>query len=138
MLQPSGMPGCTGLPATGTSKAWGTGLHAAAHRGYLPGCYSPEHSLGVQAWLLQAQGWPRGNDLAATGPRFAWGYWHGCCRPHVGLGVLARLLQVPGWPWGTGLAAAAHRGYWPVCYSPQDSLGLVAWLLHAPGLLDGY
>ena len=107
-------------------------MAATAYRGYWPGCYSPQYSLGVLVWLLQAPGWPRvlawqlqapgcsgvlawllqptgGTDLAATALSI--------------LGVLAWLLQAAGWPGGTGLAAAAHRGFRPGCYSPQDSLG---------------
>ena len=123
----------TGLAATTLRIAWGywpgcyrlqvgvrgTGLAAAAHRGYWPCCYSPQDSLGVLAWLLQAQGLPWGTGLAAAALRIAWGYWPGCYRLQVGLR-------------GTGLAAA-HRGYWPCSYSPQDSLGVLAWLLQAPG-----
>ena len=66
-----------GLPAD-------TGMAAAAHRGFRPGCYSPQDSMGV--------------------PRLAGGYWPGCNRPQVGLGVLAWLLQPSGC---TGLAATA-------------------------------
>ena len=93
--------------------AWGTGLAATAHRGYWPGCYSPQDGQGVQALLHQPPGCSGGTGLAATGPRLlqptggtgmaatapriAWGYWPGCFRPQVGLGVLAWLLQAPGW-----------------------------------------
>ena len=123
----------TGLAATTLRIAWGywpgcyrlqvgvrgTGLAAAAHRGYWPCCYSPQDSLGVLAWLLQAPGLPWGTGLAAAALRIACGYWPGCYRLQVGLR-------------GTGLAAA-HRGYWPCSYSPQDSLGVLACLLQAPG-----
>ena len=94
-------------------------MAATAPRGYWPGCYSPQYSLGVLAWLLQAPVWPGGTGLAATGPRLAWGYWPGCYRPQVGLGVLAWLLQTPGLPVGTGLAVT-----WL-----QVGLGVLAWLL---------
>ena len=62
---------CTGLVATGRRLAWGTDLSAAFRRGYRPCCYSPQDSLGVLAWLLQAPGWPRGTGLAATSSRLA-------------------------------------------------------------------
>ena len=93
--------------------------------GYWPGCYRPQVGLGVQAWLLEAPGWPGGTGLAASGPMLAFM-------------VLARLLQAPGWRRGEGLAAAAHRWYWPGCYSLRDSLGLLVWLLQAPGWPEGY
>ena len=113
-------PGCcrlqvglrgTGLAATGPRLANGvlawllqatglpgdTGLAAAAHRGFRPGCYSPRDSMGVPrlAW--------------GNWPRLAWGYWPGCYRPQVGLGVLAWRVQPTGC---TGLAATAHRRAW--------------------------
>ena len=81
-------PGCYRLQVGLT----GTGLAAAAHRGYWPCCYSPQDSLWVLAWLLQAPGWPGGTGLAATSSRLAWWYWPGCYKLQVGLR-------------GTGLAA---------------------------------
>ena len=87
----------------------GTGLVATVHRGYLPGRFSPQDSLGVLALLLQAPGWPGGTDLDSTNPSLAWGYWPGCFRPLVGLGVLAWLLQPRG---GTGRAAQALSIAW--------------------------
>ena len=104
---------------------WGTGLAAAAHRGYWPCCYSPQDCLGLLVWLLQAPGWPEG-------------YCPGCFRPQVGLGLLTCLLQPTG---GACLAATALRiasGYWPGCYRPQVGLGVLAWLLQAPGWPEGY
>ena len=69
--------------------------------------------LGILAWLLQPTGvsgqavtalriawgnpgWPGGTGRAATGHRFACGYWPGCCSPQ---GVQALLLQPSGEPW---------------------------------------
>ena len=137
------MRGCTGLPATGPSIAWGTGLPAAAHRGYWLGCYMPQVGLGVMTWLLQAPAWPGGTGLAATAHR---GLWPGCYSPQ---GARAWLLQTPGWPevlaWllqaigcpvGTGLAATALRiawVYWSGCYRPQHDLWVLALLLQAQG-----
>ena len=92
LLQAAGCPG-------------GTGLAAAAHKGYWPCCYRPQVDLGVLAWLLQAPGW--------SGV-LAW------LLQAAGLpGVLAWLLQ-PTWG-GTGMAATALNiawGYWPGCYRP--------------------
>ena len=64
-------PGGTGLATTGPRLVLGTGLTASANRGYWPGCNSPQYSLVVLAWLLQAPGLPGGNGLATTGRRFA-------------------------------------------------------------------
>ena len=69
--------GGTGPAATGPRLAWGTGLAAAAHRGYWPGCFSPQDSLGILARLLQAPCWSGDAGLAAKGPKLAWGNWPG-------------------------------------------------------------
>ena len=136
------MPGCTCLPATGPSIAWGTGLPAIAHRGYWPGCYMPQVVLGVMTWLLQAPAWPGGTGLAATAHR---GLWPGCYSPQ---GARAWLLQTPGWPevlaWllqarvcpvGTGLAATAHRGTGLAATGYPQCTGLAAT---GPSMALGY
>ena len=114
LLQSPEWPGVQAWLLQGPGWPGGTGLATAAHRGYWPGCYSAQ---GVLAWLL---GWPWGTDLAATGPRLAWGYRPCCYRAQGGLGVQAWLLQPTG---STGLAATAHRG-------------VLAWLLGWPGGTD--
>ena len=43
----------------------GTGLAAVVHRGYWPGCYSPQDRLGILAMLLQAPCWSEDAGLAA-------------------------------------------------------------------------
>ena len=83
-------------------------MAATAHRGYWPGCYSPQYSLGVLAWLLQDPGWPGGTGLAATGPGWPGRTGLAATGPKWPLGVLAWLLQAPGWP----------LGYWPGCCRP--------------------
>ena len=72
----------------------GTGLAAAAQRGYWPGCSSPQYILGVLTWLAQAPGWPRGTGQAATGPRLALGYWLACCSAQGGIGLADTALRV--------------------------------------------
>ena len=77
LLQAAGCPG-------------GTGLAAAAHRGYWPCCYRPQVDLGGY--------WP-----GCYRPQVGLGYWPGYYRPQVcrgywpqySLGVLALLLQTP-------------------------------------------